>query len=72
MPEDKQDWFGTFGFSHGDHRRNSYVILKDKTYEVARAVMFAAYGMKWSHIYPIDELASQIEKYGLTEIPFGE
>jgi hypothetical protein len=70
--EQSQDWFFTFGFDHthpdtDERLNNSYVHLHG-TCDETRAQMFAVFGNRWSHQYPLSQRAVAIGRFGLTLI----
>ncbi len=60
----------TFGVGHRNHDR--FVKIEAASEVAARLLMIDEYGRRWSSVYLWDDFAPQIDKYGYTELPFGE
>lgn len=64
-----EKWF--FTFCHCHEHPHGYVIFEG-SFNEARAKMVQVYGTAWGFQYPIEELAGQIEQFGLYEVPSEE
>lgn len=63
-------FFVTFGA--GQPLENCYALIPlAKTAEEARAHCFTAYRQRWAFVYPIEELAEQVERFGIRGVPWG-
>lgn len=71
-PDQPQTWYFTFGVGIDQPHRNNYYVVKDATYDQARARMVEVFGREWAFQYDDADWfkhgISQAEKYGLTEI----
>lgn len=58
-------WVFTFG--NGHEHPNGYVVVKDATFDEARAIMFAKHGCAWSMVYPANapETIEMINLWGM-------
>lgn len=77
--EERQTWYFTFGSAH--EHPNRFVVFNDRTHDEARALMVAAFGLRWAFQYdergwlvPVDRSdpnaprVTQAEKWRLTQL----
>ena len=62
------EFIATFG--QGWTLRNNFVRLTADSENIARRLLFDAYGSAWAFIYD-SERAAGVEEYRLIEVPFG-
>lgn len=70
--EVRQTWYFTFGVGIDQPNRGRYYVVKDSTYDEARARMFDVFGREWAFQYDESQWfrdgISQAERWGLEEI----